>query len=89
MPEQLREEKTGAISGLIVQTKPEQITHVEQSLTHIEGVEVHITDPKGKLIVTVEEQAGEKTMVSRITQINQVEGVLSTALVYSHHEAWS
>ena len=89
MPQQQDKEETSSITGLIVQTRPEKIAAVEQSLSHLEGVEVHISDPQGKLIVTVEEQAGKKTMISSISQINQVEGVLSTALVYSHHEAWS
>ena len=83
------EQEIESITGLIVQASPKKITQIELALSLIEGVEVHLADPQGKLVVTVEEQAGEKTMIDRISQINQVEGVISTALVYSHHEAWS
>lgn len=76
----------GGVSGLIVRTLPEDIQSVTHRLNQLEGVEVHLSEPDGKLIVTVEEMPGEKVMVDQITKINAAEGVLSAALVYAHQE---
>lgn len=81
--------QTYSVSGLVVHAQPARLSDVETSLNAINGVEVHTTAPEGKLVVTVEEQAGQKTMIDTITQINNVSGVLSTALVYTHNDAWS
>ena len=76
----------GGISGLIVRTLPEQVEPVTQRLNALEGVEVHLSEPDGKLVVTVEELPGQKIMVDRITDISALAGVLSAALVYAHQE---
>lgn len=75
-----------SVSGLSVQTHPDQIMAVKERLHALPGVEVHVTDPAGKMVVTVEEQPGERTMVDTMTRINQTEGVIATALVYTHQE---
>ncbi|KEQ17346.1 hypothetical protein GZ78_16205 [Endozoicomonas numazuensis] len=75
-----------SISGLSVQTNPDRMIEVKHNLHKLSGVEVHIADPSGKMVVTVEEQPGERTMVDTMTQISQVAGVISTALVYTHQE---
>lgn len=72
------------IAGLVVHALPEQGMRVTETLNDFAGVEVHHADPSGKLVVTIEEQHGEKTMMDTISRINQTEGVLSAALVYSH-----
>lgn len=76
----------GTICGLVVCTRPEQLEAVADRLGQIPGVEVHDKNPLGKLVVTVEERPGEKMMVNRISQISAAEGVLSSALVYTHQE---
>ena len=76
----------GGVSGLIIRTLPEDIHSVTNHLNGLEGVEVHLSEPDGKLVVTVEEMPGEKVMVDRITEISGAEGVLSAALVYAHQE---
>lgn len=43
------------ISGIAVSTRPEWVESVAQSLSAMEGVEVHATDvDRGKLVVTLE-----------------------------------
>ena len=76
----------GAISGVIVRAWPHCLQDVSRRLDNLPGVEVHVSDPSGKLIVTVEELPGEKLMVDRLTEINAVAGVLSAALIYAHQE---
>ncbi|WP_062269574.1 chaperone NapD [Endozoicomonas arenosclerae] len=75
-----------SISGLAVQINPNRMMDVKEQLHKLPGVEVHITDPTGKMVVTVEEEPGERTMVDTMTRISQVDGVISTALVYTHQE---
>ncbi|USE34308.1 chaperone NapD [Endozoicomonas sp. SCSIO W0465] len=75
-----------AISGVVVRALPGQLTDVTRQLEALPGVEVHACDPRGKLVVTVEELPGEKLMVDRLTEINAVAGVLSAALIYAHQE---
>jgi len=76
----------GSICGLVVCTRPERLDAVAECLSQMPGVEVHDRNPQGKLVVTVEERPGEKIMVNRISQISAAEGVLSSALVYTHQE---
>ncbi|WP_252176397.1 chaperone NapD [Endozoicomonas sp. 4G] len=75
-----------SISGLSVQSHPQQIMAVKERLQALSGVEVHITDPSGKMVVTVEEEPGKRTMVDTMTRISQMEGVITTTLVYTHQE---
>lgn len=75
-----------SISGLSVQTHPDRMVAVKERLQALPGVEVHMTDPSGKMVVTVEEEPGERTMVDTITRVSQVDGVIATALVYTHQE---
>ncbi len=76
----------GGISGLIVRCQPENAQAVSGRLNQLQGVEVHLVEPDGKLVVTVEERPDEKVMVDRISEINAAEGVLAAALVYAHQE---
>ncbi len=42
------------ISGVVVACLPEHIPAVSDAINALEWAEVHYTDPKGKLVVTVE-----------------------------------
>ena len=52
-----------SISGLLVHTRPDTRSDVVDRLSQLQGVEVHIAEACGKLIVTVEEESGERTMI--------------------------
>ena len=78
-----------SLTGLVVHASPENLEGVQEKLLKLTGVEVHDTAPEGKMVVTVEELPGQKTMVDTITAISHVEGVLSTSLVYTHNDDWS
>ncbi len=71
------------LCSLIVHTRPNRGPEVERALNAIPGVEVHGGVEEGKLIVTVEdtEQAfASDTMMS----FNDIEGVVSTTLIYHY-----
>ena len=83
------ESEFSSLTGLVVHASPARLGSVQEQLKNLTGVEIHGAAPEGKLVVTVEEKPGQKTMVDTITAISHVEGVLSTSLVYTHNDDWS
>ncbi len=72
-----------SIAGIVVHTRPENRDVVAERLVLLRGVEVHAINEEGKLVVTVEEEPGERFIIDRITEINNTEGVINAALVFS------
>jgi len=73
------------ICSLVVQAKPEKISPVTSQLNQLEGVEVHLSDSKGKLVVTIEHQDQEYCS-NIMTEMTLINGVMSTALIYENQE---
>ncbi len=73
------------ICGVLVMTRPEKLSVVENSLNALSGVEVHASK-EGKLVVTVEEATSSRC-IERVRSLGDVEGVISTALIYQHSES--
>jgi nitrate reductase NapD len=72
-----------SIAGIVVHARPENRDAVAERLVLLRGVEVHAINEAGKLVVTVEEEPGERFIIDRITEINNTEGVINAALVFS------
>lgn len=72
-----------SVAGVVVHTRPENRDVVAEKLILLRGVEVHAINEEGKLVVTVEEEPGERFIIDRITEINNVEGVINSSLVFS------
>jgi len=72
------------ISGVLVHARPGRQAAVEDRLRTLPGVEVHASGPAGRLVVTLEEKAGE--VGKTLSEIESLCGVLSAALVYQHSE---
>ena len=75
MPEEVH------ISSLVVHTAPKRVQNVEEGIAVVPGARVHGRSPNGKLVVTLEASSTDE-MLSRITAIQRIDGVLSAALVY-------
>ncbi len=76
--------KAGArenICGLLVHAKPSHQESVAAALAALPGVEVQQTSDDGRMVVIVEDTEGVWAGDS-ITQISNIKGVLSSALVY-------
>lgn len=73
------------VSSLIVYIAPSQITLFKMNLSAIQGVELITITTEGKAIVVVEGQS-QKEIMQCIDNINEVQGVLSTNLVYHQFE---
>jgi len=73
------------ICSLVVHTRPEMGQVVSRRLAAFKGVQVHGGEAFGKLIVTVEDE-GEaiSTVPDTMNAMREVEGVVSTILVYHY-----
>ncbi|GJD59824.1 chaperone NapD [Methylobacterium dankookense] len=69
------------VSGLVVHARPERLVAVLASLRAMPGLDVHGDTPAGKIVATLETPT-EDDVVSRLGDIGELPGVLSTALVY-------
>ena len=61
MSKEINLNQIGGVSGLIVRTMPEDILSVTDHLNQLEGVEVHLSEPDGKLIVHRRRNAWRKS----------------------------
>ncbi len=73
------------ISGILVNTYPENITSIEQALATINGVEVHGNNTDGRIVITLE-QDDTDDINETMAQIQDVPGVISAAMIYNQFE---
>lgn len=73
------------ICSLVIYSRPEHLTAVEGEVAELEAVEIHASDPTGKLVVTIDHP--ERAFCSdTIMGFHNINGVLNTALVYEYTE---
>lgn len=75
------------ISSLVVHVLPEALASVMQGLADVEGAQIHGSHPSGKLVVTLEAPQA-RDILDRVSQIEQIRGVINASLVYQHAESW-
>jgi len=74
-----------SICGLVIHAAPDNIGVVQASIEALNGVEVHKATDDGRLVVTVDHpDDGEAAKV--LDSFRNIDGVLSTSLVYTHFE---
>lgn len=73
------------ISGVIIRAQPAQQAAVRDRLLAIPGVELHVEDDGGRMVVTVEDGEGWSTQDS-LLQVHLVEGAMSASLVYQYSD---
>jgi periplasmic nitrate reductase NapD len=74
------------ISSAIIHARPGHMAIVQAGLATLDGVEVHVVSPEGKLIVTIETD-DDGSNVATYERIGQLDGVLSAAMVYHQTES--
>lgn len=74
------------ISSLLVQLQPERIETISERCGAFEQVEIHATDPRGKMVLVLE-TPGQQEIVAFIDWLQSEKGVLSVSLVYHHVES--
>ena len=76
------------IASLLVQAKPELREKIGHQLKTIENLEVSTFTESGKWILIIE-APHESVLMQHIEFINNIQGVLSTNLVYHHCESFA
>jgi periplasmic nitrate reductase NapD len=69
------------IASLVVHALPQHAQEVIAAITALPGAQVHGASAAGKLVVTLE-AGSDATMLDQIAAIQQLDGVLTAALVY-------
>lgn len=73
------------IAGVLVHSHPDFTETVTRSLSALPGVEVHAADD-GRIVVTVEGDDAD-ALADTFRGFSDMNGVLSTAMVYHHFES--
>jgi len=73
------------LSSVVVQTKPEHLKSVIQTLKKSELCEFHMNDEKGRIIITLEGKGVEEE-ISKLQEIQRFDHVISAEMVYSYDE---
>jgi nitrate reductase NapD len=73
------------ICGVLVHARPDVRDSVKTALEELPGTEVHTMTDEGKMVVVVED-AGDQWASEIIARFNEIEGILSVALVYHHFD---
>lgn len=73
------------IVSLLVQAWPDRVEEIASTLGEKSGLEAYPTEAPGRLIVTVEAES-DGALVDAMSLIGDVDGVLSTSLVFHQLE---
>ncbi|WP_292292392.1 chaperone NapD [Marivita sp.] len=72
------------IASMIVHARPERLTEVSRKISEM-GLEIHQTNPDGKLIVT-QETHSTGALGETLTALQLLDGVLAATMVFHHYE---
>ena len=75
-----------SISGLILHSKPTQMSRVEAALSKLPGLEIHARTDDGTFIITIDEES-DSGAADTVMHLSSIEGVLSTSLAYHNFES--
>ncbi|WP_053246322.1 MULTISPECIES: chaperone NapD [unclassified Achromobacter] len=73
------------IASMVVHALVRKLDTVRAGILAVEGAEIHAVSGAGKIVVTLEAPSTEQ-MMARISEIQRLDGVLASALVYQHAE---
>ena len=73
------------ISSFILRCLPVQLEQIVATLETMPGVELHGADETGKCILLLD-MPSEKELVSTVSAIEQLPGVINASMVYHHAE---
>lgn len=73
------------LSGILVMARPENLSAVVAELNALPGVEVHLQDPVGRLVVVLEADS-VRAEADGLRHIKSVPGVLMAEMVFHYFE---
>lgn len=68
------------IVGVLINTLPDYTNKVVAALKDL-GIEIHGVNEKSQIIITLEQETDEM-LTEQLTQVQQIYGVLTAAMVY-------
>lgn len=83
----LLEEEPVNIAGVLFSSQPDKVEKVAKELGEFPGAEVHVTNEKGNMVVTIEEVDKDQRLIEIITNMSNVPGVISSSLIFHHNDA--
>lgn len=72
------------LSSLVVHARPERLKAVAEAVAALGG-EVQLTNPAGKLVVTLEADSA-RALGDALTRMQLIDGVLAATMVFHHCE---
>ncbi|NRB19047.1 MAG: chaperone NapD [Rhodobacteraceae bacterium] len=69
------------ISSLLLRADPQKLEQILADIAKIELAEVAMTDPSGKIIITLE-TGNQSQIIEAMTQLQLLDGVVNASLVY-------
>jgi len=79
------EAKMSNISSIVIRCNPEELEDVKQRVEEANVCDVHMTDEKGYIVVTVEGDGIEEE-IRKLRVIQKLKGVLAADMIYSYSE---
>jgi nitrate reductase NapD len=73
------------ICGVLVHAMPARLDEVQNSLSALDGVEIHQVAEGGRIVVTLEDTPSSSA-VDQLASIHRIQGVVAAALVYHQFE---
>jgi len=74
-----------SISGLVVRALPKNADRIAETLSLMDGVEVHDITKEGRLVVTVDNPS-DGAAADIFSKFQNIEGVLNASLAYTHFD---
>ncbi|WOT05614.1 chaperone NapD [Shewanella youngdeokensis] len=69
------------ITSLVVHAAAKSVADIKQSLSALEGTEIHAVTDEGKFVVTIEGET-QGAILDNVEAINALEGVINSSLIY-------
>ncbi|WP_321795438.1 chaperone NapD [Caballeronia sp. J97] len=73
------------IAGVVVYARIETLQQIKEALAALPGAQVHGSSADGKIVLTLEGDRSSR-VAEQLQAVQSTPGVISTALVYQHHE---
>ncbi|MEI7795211.1 MAG: chaperone NapD [Methylococcaceae bacterium] len=70
------------IVGILINTLPAYTNRVVEHLKKL-GIEIHGVNEKSQIVITLEQETDEM-LTEQLTTVQQIQGVLTAAMVYHH-----
>lgn len=70
------------IVGILINTLPAYTNRVVKNLKKLD-IEIHGVNEKSQIVITLEQETDEM-LTEQLTKVQQIQGVLTAAMVYHH-----